>query len=91
MLQLVHLIKQFGSFTAVSDLSIEVQRGEFYGFLGPNGAGKTTTMKMISGLFAPSSGRIFINGFDVRKQPQEAKLCIGYIPDQPFLYEKLTG
>ena len=91
MIRLVHLTKKFGSFTAVDDISIEVKPGEFYGFLGPNGAGKTTTIKMMTGLFGPTSGEIFVNGFNVHKNPIEAKLSIGYVPDQPFLYEKLTG
>ncbi len=91
MIRLVHLTKKFGSLTAVDDVSIEVKPGEFYGFLGPNGAGKTTTIKMMTGLFASTSGSIFINGFDVQKYPLEAKLSIGYVPDYPFLYEKLTG
>jgi ABC-2 type transport system ATP-binding protein len=91
MIKLIHLRKKFGSFVAVDDLNVEVQAGEFYGFLGPNGAGKTTTIKMITGLFAPTSGSITINGFDVQGKPEEAKMGIGYIPDQPFLYEKLTG
>jgi ABC-2 type transport system ATP-binding protein len=91
MIKLVHVTKRFGSFTAVEDLSIEVKRGEFYGFLGPNGAGKTTTIKMMTGLFTPTAGEIQINGYDIIKQPLEAKLNTGYIPDQPFLYEKLTG
>ncbi len=91
MIKLNHLTKKFGSFTAVNDLTIEVKTGEFYGFLGPNGAGKTTTIKMMTGLFAPTSGSISINGFDIQKQPLDAKMTSGYIPDQPFLYEKLTG
>ena len=91
MIQIIHLTKKFGSFTAVDDLTIEVKPGEFYGFLGPNGAGKTTTIKMMAGLYAPTSGRILIQGFDVQERPLEAKTITGYIPDQPFLYEKLTG
>ena len=91
MIQLVRLVKKFGDFTAVDDLSLEVKPGEFYGLLGPNGAGKTTTIKMMSGLFAPSAGKIVINGFDIQHQPLQAKMSIGYVPDQPFLYEKLTG
>ena len=91
MIQLLHLKKNFGSFTAVDDLTIEVKSGEFYGFLGPNGAGKTTTIKMMAGLYAPTSGCILLGGFDIQKQPLDAKLKTGYIPDQPFLYEKLTG
>ena len=91
MIRLTHLTKTFGSFAAVDDISTEVKAGEFYGFLGPNGAGKTTTIKMMTGLFTPTSGEILINGYDVRKQPIEAKRSTGYIPDQPFLYDKLTG
>jgi len=91
MIQIIQLTKKFGSFTAVDNLNIEVKPGEFYGFLGPNGAGKTTTIKMMAGLYAPTEGRILIDGFDIQKQPMEAKTATGYIPDQPFLYEKLTG
>lgn len=91
MIILKNLTKKFGSFTAVNDLSLTVPEGEFFGFLGPNGAGKTTTIKMMTGLFTPSSGSIVINGFDIQKQPLEAKSTFGYIPDQPFLYDKLSG
>jgi ABC-2 type transport system ATP-binding protein len=83
--------KKFGSFVAVDSLDLSVERGEFFGFLGPNGAGKTTTIKMITGLYAPTSGTCLVNGFDVHRDPLPAKRCIGYVPDQPFLYEKLTG
>lgn len=91
MIKLVQVTKRFGSFTAVDNLSLEVKKGEFYGFLGPNGAGKTTTIKMMTGLFTPTSGSIIISGYDVVKEPLKAKLSTGYIPDQPYLYEKLTG
>ena len=91
MIQLVNVTKKFGTFTAVDSVNITVGVGEFYGILGPNGAGKTTTIKMMTGLFTPTSGEIFINGFNLHEQPIEAKMCIGYIPDQPFIYEKLTG
>ena len=91
MIQLQNVTKKFGNFTAVDNLSLTVQKGEFFGFLGPNGAGKTTTIKMIVGLFAPSAGEILVNSFDIVKQPLEAKKSIAYIPDIPFLYEKLTG
>ncbi len=91
MIKLQNLVKKFGSFTAVNNLNIDVQRGEFYGFLGPNGAGKTTTIKMITGLYAPTSGQILINEHDIMRKPQEAKMRLGYVPDQPFIYEKLTG
>jgi ABC-2 type transport system ATP-binding protein len=91
MISLHQVTKKFGDFTAVDNLSLTIPKGEFFGFLGPNGAGKTTTIKMIVGLFAPTSGQILVNGFDVVKQPMEAKQSIAYVPDQPFLYEKLTG
>ena len=91
MLKLTNLTKKFGNFTAVNNISIEINAGDFFGFLGQNGAGKTTTIKMITGLYAPTSGTIHIGGFDIQKNHIEAKQLIGYIPDQPFLYEKLTG
>lgn len=91
MIELKNLTKKFGSFVAVDDVSLSIPSGEFFGFLGPNGAGKTTTIKMMTGLFAPTSGTININGFDVVKQPLEAKSTFGYIPDHPYLYDKLTG
>jgi ABC-2 type transport system ATP-binding protein len=91
MIELRNVTKRFGKFTAVDDLSLTVPAGEFFGFLGPNGAGKTTTIKMMTGLFAPTSGTILINGYDVVRQPVEAKNTIAYVPDQAFLYDKLTG
>jgi ABC-2 type transport system ATP-binding protein len=91
MITLKNVTKRFGGFTAVDDLCLDIMPGELFGFLGPNGAGKTTTIKMITGLYAPTSGTISINGYDVQKNPLEAKMLMGYIPDQPFLYEKLTG
>ena len=91
MIFLEGVTKKFGSFTAVEDLSLEVEAGELFGFLGPNGAGKTTTIKMITGLLQPTSGRLKVAGFDLREQPEEAKRRLGFIPDRPFLYEKLTA
>jgi ABC-2 type transport system ATP-binding protein len=91
MIELRHVTKKFGSFTAVDDVSLRIEKGQFFGFLGPNGAGKTTTIKMLTGLYAPTSGTCIVNGHDVHKDPLPAKRCIGYVPDQPFLYEKLTG
>lgn len=91
MLRLENLTKSYGNFIALEGLTLELKPGEFYGFLGPNGAGKTTTIKMISGLLRPSSGKIYIDGNDLNKDPDKAKHRLGYIPDQPFLYEKLTG
>jgi len=91
MIELHNLTKTFGPFTAVDDVSLSIPAGEFFGFLGPNGAGKTTTIKMMTGLFTPTSGTIRINGFDVVKEPLKAKATFGYIPDHPYLYDKLTG
>lgn len=91
MLEIINVTKKFGSFTAVNNLDLKIEAGDFFGFLGQNGAGKTTTIKMISGLYNPTFGKIRINGFDINKDPIKAKSLIGYIPDQPFIYEKLTG
>lgn len=91
MISLRNVTKKFGEFTAVDNLNLEIKSGEFFGFLGPNGAGKTTTIKMLTGLYTPTSGKIFINGIDIQKNPIEAKMQIGYIPDEPYLYDKLTG
>ena len=91
MLKLTNLTKKFGKFTAVNNINLEINAGDFFGFLGQNGAGKTTTIKMITGLYEPTFGTVHIGGFDIQKDHLEAKKLIGYIPDQPFLYEKLTG
>ncbi len=91
MLQLQDLEKKYGSFEAVNKINLTVSKGELFGFLGPNGAGKTTTIKMITGLLSPTSGTILLDNVDVWKKPIETKRKIGYIPDQPFLYDKLTG
>jgi ABC-2 type transport system ATP-binding protein len=91
MLQLINLVKKFGSFTAVNNINLQIHPGDFFGFIGQNGAGKTTTIKMITGLYSPTSGKVLINGTDISKDPVTAKFQIGYIPDQPYIYEKLTG
>lgn len=85
------LTKTFGSLRAVDNLNLEVCGGELFGFLGPNGAGKTTSIKMMTGLLRPTSGTAIIGGFDIQSEPLRAKAILGYIPDNPFLYEKLTG
>ncbi len=90
MISMQHLNKSFGAVKAVNDLSLEIPAGELFCFLGPNGAGKTTTIKMLTGLIRPDSGTIRIGGFDIRHQPVEAKQIMGYIPDMPFLYDRLT-
>jgi ABC-2 type transport system ATP-binding protein len=91
MIKLINLTKNYGKLVAVNKIDLEVARGEIFGFLGPNGAGKTTTIKMMAGLLQPTSGSIFINGHDVQKEPIKAKFVISFIPDRPFLYEKLTA
>jgi len=85
------LVKTFGPFRAVDGVSLDVQPGEIHGFLGPNGAGKTTTIRMIAGLLKPSSGRVSIDAHDLASEPEAAKRSLGFIPDRPFLYEKLTA
>jgi ABC-2 type transport system ATP-binding protein len=85
------LVKRYGNFTAVDRVSLEVNPGEIHGFLGPNGAGKTTTIRMIAGLLKPSSGRVVVNGHDIGAEPEAAKASLGFIPDRPFIYEKLTA
>jgi len=91
MLCIEHLTKRFGPKTAVDDLSIEIAAGELYAFLGHNGAGKTTTIKCVAGLLRPSGGRVLVDGHDVSAEPLAAKAVLSYVPDQPYLYEKLSG
>ncbi|MBI5731018.1 MAG: ABC transporter ATP-binding protein [Ignavibacteriales bacterium] len=91
MLELKNLEKKFGNFVAVNKINLKINKGELFGFLGPNGAGKTTTIKMIVGLLSPTSGNIYLDSTDVWQKPIETKMKIGYIPDQPFVYDKLTG
>ncbi len=90
MIRCVNLSKSYGNVRALDSMNIEVGKGQIYGLIGPNGAGKTTTIKLIVGLIQPTSGSVFINGLDMRQNPLEAKRFIGYIPDEPFLYERLT-
>ena len=91
MINIINLTKDYGTTLAVNNLSLNVSPGEIYGFIGPNGAGKTTTIRMMGGIIAPTSGNVVIGGFDLSKNPVEAKKIIGFVPDRPFLYEKLTG
>lgn len=86
-----NLTKRFGNIIAVNDLSLTVQRGEVYGFIGPNGSGKTTTIKMMTGLYRPTRGTIVAGGYDMAKEPEKAKATFGYIPDEPFVYERMSG
>jgi len=91
MLTAKSLTKRYGALTAVDRLDLEIGRGELFGFLGPNGAGKTTTIKMLVGLLRPTSGMASVAGFDLLRQGEAAKARIGYVPDTPVLYERLTG
>jgi ABC-2 type transport system ATP-binding protein len=91
VIRLEGVTKRYGRFTAVHPLDLHVKRGELFGFLGPNGAGKTTTIRMVAGVLRPTAGRVFIGGHDVAKEPILAKQHVGYIPDRPSVYEKLTG
>ncbi len=91
MLKLKNTTKKFGEFTAVDHLNLDINKGDLFGFLGPNGSGKTTTIKMIVGLYDLTDGSIFLDDIDIKNDPVKTKSKIGYIPDQPFLYDKLTG
>ena len=91
MLQLNGIVKRYGDFVAVNGIDLTVPRGEIFGFLGPNGAGKTTTIRMVAGVLEPTEGSVVIGGYDLATHPREAKSRIGYIPDRPYLYEKLSG
>jgi ABC-2 type transport system ATP-binding protein len=91
MIKLEHVTKVYGTKTAVAELDLEVAAGELFAFLGPNGAGKTTTIKMMCGLLFPSAGRVLIGGFDMQREGDRARPLLSYVPDQPYLYEKLTG
>jgi ABC-2 type transport system ATP-binding protein len=91
MIKITNLTKRYGGFTAVNAINLEVPKGELFGFLGPNGAGKTTSLRMIAGILQPTSGSVQIGGIDIAKDPIAAKSKLGFIPDRPFIYEKLTG
>jgi ABC-2 type transport system ATP-binding protein len=91
MIAIHDLTKKYGDFTAVDGLSLTAAHGEIFGFLGPNGAGKTTTIRIIAGLSLPTAGTVEVDGIDVVADPVRAKAIMGYIPDRPYLYEKLTG
>jgi len=91
VIELERVTKRFGRLAAVRELSLRVERGELFALLGPNGAGKTTTVKLIAGLLRPTAGVVRVSGFDVLREPVEVKRRLSYVPDQPYLYEKLTG
>lgn len=91
MIDLINLTKDYGKVVAVNNLNLHVATGEIYGFIGPNGAGKTTTIRMMGGIIEPTAGKVVISGINMKKNPVQAKKIIGFVPDRPFLYEKLTG
>jgi ABC-2 type transport system ATP-binding protein len=91
VIRLQALTKRYGKFTAVDGIDLHVPKGELFGLLGPNGAGKTTTIRMIAGILRPTSGAVRVAGVDIQARPREAKARLGYIPDRPFVYDKLTG
>src|SRR6476659_7826834 len=91
MIELTNVTKRYGPQVAVEGLNLTVTAGELFAFLGPNGAGKTTTIKMLCGLLFPTEGTVKVGGFDLRTDGDQARRLISYVPDQPFLYEKLTG
>jgi ABC-2 type transport system ATP-binding protein len=91
MIKLTNLTKKYSNIVAVDNLNLHILKGEIFGFIGPNGAGKTTTIKMLGGILEPTSGKIEICGIDIKDEPESAKRKIGFIPDRPYLYEKLTG
>ncbi|MDP3981664.1 MAG: ABC transporter ATP-binding protein [Chlamydiota bacterium] len=91
MIEIIGLEKSFGDVCAVQDLNLSINKGVFYVLLGPNSAGKTTTIKILTGLLAPSKGRVIVAGMDIQKEPLAVKKKVSYIPDFPFVYDKLTG
>ncbi len=91
MIELERLSKSFGDFVAVDDLNLRIEAGRIFGLLGPNGAGKTTTLSMIAGILVPTVGRVRIDGRDMTTEPLAARAALGFVPDRPFVYEKLTG
>jgi ABC-2 type transport system ATP-binding protein len=91
MIKCTQLTKKYGNYSAVDNLNLEIKPGELFAFLGPNGAGKTTTIKMMTGILKPTSGKVEIAGIDIQEKAGEAKMKIGYVPDTPYLYERLTA
>ena len=86
-----HLIKRFGTVTAVNDVSLTVREGETFGFLGPNGAGKTTTIRLLTGVLTPDAGDVRINGIDIHRHPLDAKMQMGVIPESSTVYGDLSA
>jgi ABC-2 type transport system ATP-binding protein len=91
MIRIKNLSKRYGSLAAIDSLNLEVRAGEVFGFLGPNGAGKTTTIRVMMGILKPTSGSVVLGEYDVEREPEQARAITGFVPDRPFIYEKLTG
>ena len=91
MIKFEAVTKSFGDFIALDNLNLEIPEGTLFGYLGPNGAGKTTTIKMLAGLLKPTSGKVYIDNIDIHSEPMKAKPLFGYVPDKPYLYDKLTA
>ena len=91
MIRLAKLKKNYGDFAALRGIDLEVRRGALFGLLGPNGAGKTTALRIIAGILQPTAGRVIVAGHDIQRDPEKAKSKLGFIPDRPFVYDKLTG
>ena len=91
MIRFVRLRKEYGTTVAVADLDCTIEAGAVFGFIGPNGAGKTTTIRIMAGLLAPTAGTVLLGGHDIGREPEAAKAITGYLPDHPFLYDKLTA
>ena len=91
MIRLAKLKKNYGDFAALRGIDLAVPRGVLFGLLGPNGAGKTTALRIIAGILQPTAGRVIVAGHDVQRDPERAKSKLGFIPDRPFVYDKLTG
>jgi len=91
VIRVANLRKHYGRLAAVESLNLEVPAGQIFGFLGPNGAGKTTTIRVMMGILKPTSGQVFLGGYDVEREPEQAKAIAGFIPDRPFIYEKLSA
>jgi ABC-2 type transport system ATP-binding protein len=90
IIEFSNISKLYGKFSAIKEINLNIGRGELFGFLGPNGAGKTTLIRILTGIIKPTSGKVLIQGFDLYKEPDQAKAKIGFVPDRPYLYEKLT-
>lgn len=90
MIRFSEIMKRYGDFTALKSVNLDIHKGELFGFLGPNGAGKTTLIRILTGIIKPTSGKVFVGSFDLFAQPDQAKSLLGYVPDRPYLYEKLT-